>query len=117
MIPYSRQHIDQSDIDLVVRALKSDLITQGPILPVFEQKFSSTVKAQFGVGVNSATSALHLVCLSLGLNSGDRLWTSPNTFVASANCALYCGARVDFVDIDPNTFNMCPHALEEKEEA
>ena len=114
MIPYSRQDIDQADIDAVVRVLKSDFITQGPVLPVFEKEFSSLVKAQFGVGVNSATSALHLACLSLGLNSGDRLWTSPNTFVASANCALYCGASVDLVDIDPNTFNMCPHALEEK---
>ena len=114
MIPYSRQDIDQADIDAVVRVLKSDFITQGPVLPVFEKEFSSIVNAQYGVGVNSATSALHLACLSLGLNSGDRLWTSPNTFVASANCALYCGASVDFVDIDPNTFNMCPHALEEK---
>jgi len=114
MIPYSRQDIDQADIDSVVRVLQSDFITQGSVLPVFEREFSSTVKAKFGVGVNSATSALHLACLSLGLSSGDILWTSPNTFVASANCALYCGASIDFVDIDPKTFNMCPQALEEK---
>ena len=114
MIPYGRQNISQQDIDAVVEVLKSDFLTQGPAVPAFEQKVAGHVGAGFGVAVNSATSALHIACLALGLGKGDWLWTSPVTFVASANCGLYCGARVDFVDIDPRTYNLCPNALEEK---
>lgn len=114
MIPYGRQEITQQDIDAVVDVLKSDFLTQGPVVPEFEQRVASHVGAVFGVAVNSATSALHIACAAAGLKPGDWLWTSPVTFVASANCGLYCGARVDFVDIDPDTYNMCPHALERK---
>ncbi len=114
MIPYGRQEITQQDIDAVVEVLKSDFLTQGPVVPEFEQKVASHVGAVFGVAVNSATSALHIACAAAGLKPGDWLWTSPVTFVASANCGLYCGARVDFVDIDPDTYNMCPDALERK---
>lgn len=114
MIPYGRQKIDQKDIDSVVAVLKSDFLTQGPMVPIFEEKVARHVGAKYGVAVNSATSALHVACLSLGLNEGDWLWTSPISFVASANCGLYCGAHVDFVDIDPKTYNMCPSALERK---
>ena len=114
MIPYGRQEITQADIDAVVAALKSDHLTQGPIVPAFEEAISNYCGAEYAVAVNSATSALHIACLALGLGSGDWLWTSPITFVASANCALYCGAKVDFVDIDPRTYNLCPKSLEEK---
>tara|TARA_R100000306_G_scaffold57640_1_gene55835 strand:- start:2426 stop:3586 length:1161 start_codon:yes stop_codon:yes gene_type:complete len=114
MIPYGRQEITQQDIDAVVEVLESDFLTQGPMVPEFEQKVASHVGAVFGVAVNSATSALHIACAAAGLKPGDWLWTSPVTFVASANCGLYCGARVDFVDIDPDTYNMCPDALERK---
>jgi len=114
MIPYGRQDINQSDIDAVVAVLKSDFLTQGPKVPVFEKLVANYCNAKYAVAVNSATSALHIACLALGLGEGDWLWTSPNTFVASANCGLYCGARVDFVDIDPRTYNMCTTALEEK---
>lgn len=114
MIPYGRQDIHQSDIDAVVAVLKSDFLTQGPKVPVFEKLVADYCNAKYAVAVNSATSALHIACLTLGLGEGDWLWTSPNTFVASANCGLYCGARVDFVDIDPRTYNMCTNALEEK---
>lgn len=114
MIPYGRQEISQQDIDSVVEVLKSDFLTQGPKVPEFEQKVANHVGAGFGVAVNSATSALHIACAALGLEAGDWLWTSPVTFVASANCGLYCGARVDFVDIDPQTYNLCPKALEQK---
>ena len=114
MIPYGRQSITQRDIDSVVEVLRSDFLTQGPQVPNFEKDVSSYCKAKYAVAVNSATSALHLACLSLGLKKGDWLWTSPITFAASANCGLYCGAFIDFVDIDSNTYNMCPEALEKK---
>jgi UDP-4-amino-4,6-dideoxy-N-acetyl-beta-L-altrosamine transaminase len=114
MIPYGRQDISQADIDAVVSTLQSDYLTQGPRVPDFERAVADHVGAKHAIAVNSATSALHIACLALGLGPGDWLWTSPITFVASANCALYCGARVDFVDIDPRTYNMCPQALEHK---
>lgn len=114
MIPYGRQEITQADIDTVVEVLRSDFLTQGPMVPRFEKAVADYCGAQHAVAVNSATSALHIACLALGLGPGDRLWTSPITFVASANCGLYCGAEVDFVDIDPHTYNLCPTALERK---
>lgn len=114
MIPYGRQDITQADIDAVVEVLQSDFLTQGPMVPRFEQGVARHVGAAHALAVNSATSALHIACLVLGLGEGDCLWTSPITFVASANCALYCGAQVDFVDIDPRTYNLCPEALERK---
>lgn len=114
MIPYGRQDITQDDIDAVVDVLKSDYLTQGPMVPRFEQSVAQHVGASHALAVNSATSALHIACLALGLGAGDRLWTTPVTFVASANCGLYCGAEVDFVDIDPRTYNLCPQALERK---
>ena len=114
MIPYGRQDITQADIDAVMAVLRSDFLTQGPQVPAFEQALAEHVDVAEVVAVNSATSALHIACLALGLGPGKRLWTSPNTFVASANCALYCGATVDFVDIDPATWNMSPVRLEEK---
>ena len=114
MIPYGRQEITQSDIDAVVAVLQSDYLTQGPMVPRFEQAVARYSSAQHALAVNSATSALHIACLALDLGSGDWLWTTPNTFVASANCGLYCGAQVDFVDIDPYTYNLCPQALERK---
>ena len=114
MIPYGRQDITQADIDAVVDVLQSDFLTQGPMVPSFEQGVARHVGAAHALAVNSATSALHIACLALGLGPDDRLWTSPITFVASANCGLYCGAQVDFVDIDPRTYNLCPEALERK---
>lgn len=114
MIPYGRQEVTQEDIDAVVEVLRSDFLTQGPVVPRFEQAVAEYCGARHAVAANSATSALHLACLALGLGKGDWLWTSPITFVASANCGLYCGANVDFVDIDPATFNLSPEALEEK---
>ncbi len=114
MIPYGRQDITQADIDAVVAVLKSDFLTQGPTVPLFEQTVANHVGAKHALAVNSATSALHIACLALGLGQGDWLWTTPVTFVASANCGLYCGAQVDFVDIDPQTYNLCPKALEIK---
>lgn len=114
MIPYGRQDITQEDIDAVVAVLRSDFLTQGPCVPAFETAVARHVGAAHGVAVNSATSALHIACLALGLGPGDWLWTTPITFVASANCGLYCGAQVDFIDIDPRTYNLCPQALEEK---
>ncbi len=113
-IPYGRQDITQSDIDAVVSVLQSDYLTQGPVVPKFEQAVAGYCGASHALAVNSATSALHIACLALGLGAGDWLWTSPITFVASANCGLYCGAKVDFVDIDPHTYNMCPQALARK---
>lgn len=113
-IPYGRQDISQADIDAVVAVLRSDFLTQGPIVPLFEATVAKHVGASHAVATNSATSALHIACLALELGPGDWLWTSPNTFVASSNCALYCGAQVDFVDIDPKTYNLCPKALEHK---
>lgn len=114
MIPYGRQDINQADIDAVIDVLQSDFLTQGPKIPQFEAAVSEKVNADLAVATNSATSALHLACLALGLGKGDCLWTSPITFVASANCGLYCGAQVDFVDIDLQTYNLCPEALEQK---
>ena len=114
MIPYGRQDITQADIDAVVEVLRSDFLTQGPAGPMFEQTVASYCGAQHAVAANSSTSALHIACLALDLGPGDWLWTSPNTFVASSNCGLYCGAQVDFVDIDPRTFNLCPLTLERK---
>ena len=113
-IPYARQSISQSDIDAVVQVLNSDFLTQGPVVPAFEEAVANYCHAKHAVATSNATSALHLACLALGLGQGDILWTSPITFVASANCALYCGASVDFVDIDPQTYNLCPVALEDK---
>lgn len=114
MIPYGRQNITQIDIDAVVDVLRSDFLTQGPVVPRFEQAIAAKVKAKYAIAVNSATSALHIACLALGLGKGDLLWTVPNTFVASANCGRYCGADVDFVDIDPLTWNLSLHRLREK---
>ena len=114
MIPYSQQEIIQADIDAVVTVLRSGYLTQGPAVPRFEKLIAAHVGATHAVAMNSATSALHLACLALGLGPGDLLWTSPVTFVASANCGLYCGAEVDFVDIDLRTYNLCPKALERK---
>ncbi len=114
MIPYGRQDIQQRDIDAVLEVLQSNFLTQGPMVPRFEQAVAAKVGARHALAVNSATSALHIACLALGLGEGDWLWTSPITFVASANCGLYCGAQVDFVDIDPRTYNLCPKALEKK---
>ena len=113
-IPYGRQEISNQDIESVIEVLKSDFITQGSKVPLFEKLISEYCGAKFAYAVNSATSALHLGCLSLGLKKGDILWTSPISFVASANCALYCGANIDFVDIDPVSYNMSVKKLEEK---
>jgi UDP-4-amino-4,6-dideoxy-N-acetyl-beta-L-altrosamine transaminase len=114
MIPYGKQDISQSDIDSVVSVLQSDFLTQGPQIPLFEKTVAGYCGAEYGVAVNSATSALHIACLALRLGKGDYLWTSPNSFVASANCGLYCGACVDFVDIDPKTYNLSAEELEKK---
>ena len=113
-IPYGRQDIDQSDIDAVVEVLRSDFLTQGPVVPEFESALANYCSAQHAVAVNSATGALHIACLALGVGRGDVVWTSPITFVASANCALYCGAIVDFIDIDPRTYNLSLERLSEK---
>ena len=113
-IPYSRQSINNEDISSVIKVLKSDLITQGPLVDLFEKKVTEIVKAKYGVSTNSATSALHIACLALGLSKGDYVWTSPITFVASANCAKYCQAEVDFVDIDQNTGLISINKLENK---
>lgn len=114
MIPYGRQSISQDDIQAVVDVMQSDFLTQGPLVPQFEAAVAAYCGIEHAVAVNSATSALHIACLALGVGPGDVVWTSPNTFVASANCALYCGASVDFVDIDPVTYNMCVQALADK---
>jgi UDP-4-amino-4,6-dideoxy-N-acetyl-beta-L-altrosamine transaminase len=113
-IPYGRQDINQADIDAVVAVLRSDFLTQGPVVPAFERAVAEYCGAQHAVAVNSATSALHIACLALGVGMGHSVWTTPITFVASANCALYCGATVDFVDIDPLTYNMSVARLAEK---
>lgn len=113
-VPYGRQDITQSDIDAVVAVLQSDYLTQGPVVPKFEHAVAQYCDAKHAIAVNSATSALHIACIALGLGPGDLLWTSPITFVASANCGLYCGATVDFVDIDPRSYNLCAGALERK---
>jgi len=113
-IPYGRQTISSADIQAVVDVLKSDFLTQGPVVPKFEEMVANYCDVSHAVAVNSATSALHIACLALGVGPGDLVWTSPITFVASANCARYCGADIDFVDIDPLTFNMSPRCLAEK---
>src|SRR6516162_7717949 len=102
-LPYGRQDVRAEDIEAVVEALRSDWLTQGPMVPRFETTLAKTCRVKHAVAVNSATSALHIACMALGLGPGDRLWTSPNTFVASAYCGIYCGAQVDFVDIDLST--------------
>lgn len=114
MIPYGRQSISEADIEAVVQVLKSDYLTQGPIVPQFEKAVAQYCGAKHAIAVNSATSALHIACLALGVGKGDVVWTSPISFVASANCALYCGAEVDFVDIDPHTYNLSINSLKEK---
>ena len=114
MIPYGRQDINRADINSVIDVLQSDFLTQGPKVPLFEKLLSAYCNANHGVAVNSATSALHIACLALDLKKGDYLWTSPNSFVASANCGLYCGAKVDFIDIDPKTYNLSVIELEKK---
>lgn len=114
MIPYGRQDISEDDIQAVVNVLRSDYLTQGPVVPAFEKSVVDYCGAQFAVAVNSATSALHIACLALGVGTGDVVWTTPITFVASANCALYCGAQIDFVDIDASTYNMSVAHLAEK---
>lgn len=114
MIPYGRHEITQSDVDTVIDVLQNGFLTQGDKVPAFEQSVADYCGVAHGVAVNSATSALHIACLALGLGKGDWLWTSPLTFVASANCGLYCGAQVDFVDVDPQSYNMCPAKLEQK---
>ena len=113
-IPYGRQWITEDDIEAVVNVLRGDWLTQGPVIEQFEQAVAEYCGAKYAVAVSNGTAALHLACLAAGLGPGDRLWTSPNTFVASANCALYCGAQPDFVDIDPRTYNMSVAALEAK---
>ena len=113
-IPYGKQDVTEADINAVMKVLRSDFLTQGAMVPKFEHELSKITDAVFATAVNSATSALHLACLALGVTQGDVVWTVPNTFVASANCALYCGASVDFVDIDINTANMSVYCLEQK---
>ncbi|MCF3578733.1 UDP-4-amino-4,6-dideoxy-N-acetyl-beta-L-altrosamine transaminase [Planktothrix agardhii] len=113
-IPYGRQDISQADIDAVVEVLRSDWITQGPAIERFEKSVAEYCGAKYAVAVSNATAGLHIACLAAGLSAGDVLWTSPNTFVASANCGLYCGADVDFVDIDPHTYNLSVEVLEQK---
>ena len=114
MIPYSRQTLDKKDQNAVLKTLKSNFLTQGPLINKFEKKISKTVGAKFAAVVNSATSALHVSCMALGFQKNDILWTAPNTFVASSNCALHLGGKVDFVDIDYDTGNMCVEKLERK---
>ena len=114
MIPYGTQSISQKDIDQVIDVMKSKWLTQGPMVPKFEKKVAKHSNASYAVATNSATSSLHISCLALELKSGDIVWTSPNTFVASSNAALYCGAKVDFIDICPKTYNLDIDALEEK---
>lgn len=113
-IPYGRQSISEADIEAVIEVMRSDFLTQGPIVGAFEKSVAEYCGVKFGVAVNSATSALHIACLSLGVGPGDWVWTSPISFVASANCAIYCGANIDFVDIDSSTYNMSVESLTKK---
>ncbi|MDF2529391.1 MAG: putative DegT/DnrJ/EryC1/StrS aminotransferase, partial [Gammaproteobacteria bacterium] len=113
-IPYGKQSISEQDIEAVVKVLRSDWLTQGPDIKAFEEAVAAFSQAKYGVAVMNATAGLHIACLALGVEKGDWVWTSPNTFLASANCALYCGANIDFVDIDPKTYNMSAVALAEK---
>lgn len=117
IIPYGRQFISDEDVAAVLEVLRSPFLTQGPAVPAFEDAVAKQVGAQHAVAVNSATSALHIACMALGVGPGDTVWTSPNSFVASANCARYCGADVDFVDIDPVTYNFCAQEFHQKLEA
>lgn len=117
MIPYGRQTISEEDIDAVVSVLRSDFLTQGPQVPAFEKAVAAACGVPHALAMNSATSALHVACMALSVGPGDLVWTSPNTFLASANCARYCGADVDFVDIDPVTYNLCSEQLARKLEA
>ena len=114
IIPYGRQDIRRADIEAAIEVLSSDFLTQGPVVPMFEDMITDMTEVKYATAVNSATSALHLACLALGVGAGDTVWTVPNTFVASANCALYCGAKIDFVDIDPLTCNLSVDLLEKK---
>lgn len=114
MIPYGRQDISEEDVSAVASVLRSDFLTQGPVVPAFENAVAGYCGARHAVAVNSATSGLHIACMALGVSAGDLVWTTPNTFVASANCARYCGADVDFVDIDPVTLNISTERLAEK---
>ena len=114
MIPYGRQQISNDDIKAVVKTLKSDWLTQGPSIQKFEKAISDKVGANYAIASNSATSSLHLACKALDLKKDELVWTSPNSFVASANAAIYCGAKVDFVDIDPLSYNICIEKLEAK---
>jgi UDP-4-keto-6-deoxy-N-acetylglucosamine 4-aminotransferase len=114
MIPYGKQSISEEDIQAVVNVLRSDYLTQGPVIPCFEQAVADYCKAKYAIAVNSGTAALHIACLALGAGPGDYVWTSPISFVASANCALYCGASIDFVDVDPVTGNMSVEQLASK---
>jgi len=114
LIPYGKQNVNEEDIRAVIKVLQSDYLTQGPQVPLFEKKVSKYCDAKYSIAVNSATSALHISCLALGLSQNDWLWTSPNSFVASANCGIYCGAKLDFVDIDPLTYNISIELLEKK---
>ena len=113
-IPYGKHKLTDEDKKEVLKVLNSQFLTQGPKVPFFEQEITKIVGSKEAIAVNSATSGLHLSCLALGLSKGDLLWTTPITFVASANCALYCGAEIDFVDINPQTGLICTNALEEK---
>jgi len=113
-IPYSRQEVTEEDIAAVVQVLRSEFLTQGTVLPAFEQAMAERHQVAYGVAVGNATQALHIACLAMGIGPGSRVWTSPNSFVASANCALYCGATVDFVDIDPASRNLSVTALRSK---
>ena len=114
MINYGKQDISDDDVNSVVAVLRSDFLTQGPAVPNFEKSVQHYCSVDYALAVNSATSALHIALKALDVSDNDYVWTSPNSFVASANCALYCNANIDFVDIDPDTFNMCTQALEEK---
>ena len=114
MIPYGKQNINKEDINSVIEVMKSDFLTQGPVTPLFENELQSFCNAKYAVATINATSALHLACLSIGITKGDIVWTSPISFVASANCVLYCGGEIDFVDIDSKTYNMSIDSLENK---
>lgn len=114
IIPYGKHQVSQEDIDMVTEVLRSNFLTQGPMVPKFESLVARRCEVQYAAAVNSATSALHIACLALGVQTGDVVWTTPITFVASANCALYCGATIDFVDIDPRTYNLSADRLQEK---
>ena len=117
LIPYSRQYIDAKDIEAVTKVLKSDFLTSGPQVNNFEKKINKFCKSKYSVAVNSATSALHIACKALGLKQNDHVWTSSISFVASANCALYCGAKIDFIDIEKDTFNISISKLKKKLES